>query len=40
MGGSLHICVNVGDTLKIHMGPHLTGEWDNVSYLDEQVEVG
>ena len=33
--------VHVGDTLKVHMVPHLEGEWNHKKfYLDEQVEVG
>ena len=35
--------MHVGDTLKVHMVPHLTGEWNNdhkMSYLAEQVEMG
>jgi len=33
--------MHVGDTLKVHMGPHLTGELNHKkSYLDEQVEEG
>ena len=48
MDESLHIWnrnsdVHVSDTLKVHMRPHLTGEWDNDQdeyYLAGEVEMG
>ena len=45
MDVSFHISnnsdVHVGDTLKVHMVPHLEGEWNHKKfYRDEQVEVG
>ena len=48
MDESIHIWnrnsdVHVSDTLKVHMRPHLTGEWNNDHdeyYLDGEVEMG